>query len=213
MDLANLRREYELHGLLESELSPDPLSQFARWLSQAVEAGLNEPTAMTLATVAPDGQPRARIVLLKGLDQRGLTFFTSYGSHKGQELAQNPKAALLFFWPELERQVRIEGSIERLPAAESEAYFQSRPRESRLAAWASPQSQTLASREALEARLREVTKRFGSEGEVPRPTDWGGYLLAPRRFEFWQGRPARLHDRLVYQPASNGAWSIERLGP
>jgi pyridoxamine 5'-phosphate oxidase len=213
MDLANLRREYELHGLLEAELSPDPLSQFARWLSQAVEGGVSEPTAMSLATVDSTGQPRSRIVLLKGLDQRGFGFFTSYESHKGQELSQTPKAALLFFWPDLERQVRVEGAIQRLPAEESEAYFQSRPRDSRLAAWASPQSSPLPSREDLESRLKEVSARFGTDGPVPRPPHWGGFLLVPRRLEFWQGRPARLHDRLVYQQVPGGGWRIERLGP
>lgn len=213
MDLAQLRRDYSLHGLAEHELSPDPLSMFARWLSQAVEAAVPEPNAMTLATVDAEGQPRARIVLLKALDARGLTWFTSYDSDKGRELAAAPRAALLFFWAELERQVRIEGSVSRLSAAESDAYFESRPRESRLAAWASPQSRLLASRAQLEARLAEVQQRFPAGAEVPRPPNWGGFLLTPERFEFWQGRPARLHDRLVYRPAEGGHWRIERLGP
>jgi pyridoxamine 5'-phosphate oxidase len=213
MDLAQLRRDYSLHGLSEHELSPDPLSMFARWLAQAVEAGLPEPNAMTLATVNAAGQPRARIVLLKALDARGLTWFSSYDSDKGRELAAAPRAGLLFFWAELERQVRIEGRVSRLSEAESDAYFASRPRDSRLAAWASPQSRLLASRAQLEARLEEVQQRFPADAEVPRPPTWGGFLLAPERFEFWQGRPARLHDRLVYRPAEAGHWRIERLGP
>jgi pyridoxamine 5'-phosphate oxidase len=212
MSIEDLRTEYTLHGLLEHEVDPDPLVQFGRWFNAAVDAGLRDPNAMTLATVDGQGRPNARIVLLKGADPDGFRFFTNYHSAKGRELDSRPEAALVFFWSELERQVRVEGSIERLPADESDRYFASRPRASRIGAWASEQSEPLASREALESRAAEASARFGQDGEVPRPPHWGGYLLRPRRIEFWQGRPARLHDRLLYE-REGGGWTLARLAP
>lgn len=211
MDLADLRREYSRHGLLESELHPDPIQQFDGWLRQALELSLVEPYAMTLATATPDGVPSARIVLLRGVDQRGLVFFSNYDSRKGRELASNPRAALLFYWAELERQVRIEGSTERVADAESDAYHQRRPLLSRLSAAASAQSEVIPHRETLEQRVAELLERY-TEGEVPRPSFWGGTRVIPTTFEFWQGRPNRLHDRLRYRLAA-GRWIIERLSP
>ncbi len=208
--LEALRREYTRRGLSEREMDPDPIRQFARWFQEALEAELIEPNAMTLATATPTGRPSARVVLLKGFDARGFVFYTNYESRKGQELAQNPQAALVFWWAPLERQVRIEGRVERVPDAEADAYFQTRPLEARLGAWASPQSRVIASREALEQRVREIRARFGAR--VPRPPHWGGYRVVPEVIEFWQGRPARLHDRLRYTRTPDG-WRLERLAP
>lgn len=213
MDVANLRKEYVRHGLLESEAPTDPIDLFRSWFETAVEAGLEDPNAMTLATASPDGAPRARIVLLKGYDERGFCFFTNYGSAKAGELDANPRAALVFYWHDLERQVRIEGAVERTSAAESDAYFELRPRDSRIGAHASPQSRELSSRGELEERLSAVRERFGSEGDVPRPDDWGGYRLVPSLIEFWQGRPARLHDRLAYVRDGASSWKRARLAP
>lgn len=208
---ASLRKEYMGAGLDEAHALADPVLQLEAWLHQAEEAGMPEPNAMTLATSSPTGEPSARIVLLKGLDSRGLVFYTNYTSHKGSELAQNPRAAVVFVWLQLERQVRVQGDVERVSQAESAAYFESRPRGSQLGAWASPQSQRVDGRATLDARLAEVQARFGG-GPVPLPPEWGGYRLAPRTFEFWQGRPNRMHDRLSYVREGT-SYRIERLAP
>ncbi|TDN68607.1 pyridoxamine 5'-phosphate oxidase [Paraburkholderia sp. BL10I2N1] len=209
--LAELRKNYSLGSLDEADVDRDPIRQFKTWFAQALDARLREPNTMTLATVDGRGQPSARIVLIKGVDERGFTFFTNYDSRKGRELAENPRAALLFYWIELERQVRIEGLVAKTGADESDAYFASRPADSRIGAWASEQSQVIESRAVLEAREREFSKRFGAE--PPRPPHWGGYRLVPDAIEFWQGRPSRLHDRLRYTRTANGDWQIARLSP
>jgi pyridoxamine 5'-phosphate oxidase len=210
-DVHELRREYRRGELLESQALADPLEEFALWFADAQKAGEIEPNAMTLATADPRGAPSARIVLLKEFDARGFVFYTNYTSRKGEQLAANPHAALVFFWPKLERQVRIEGRVRRVTPRESDTYFQVRPRLSRIGAWASPQSRVIASREELERRDAEMIKQFG-DGPVPRPEVWGGYRLVPRRIEFWQGRPCRLHDRLDYL-RQRGKWTIRRLAP
>jgi pyridoxamine 5'-phosphate oxidase len=209
--IADLRRDYTRAGLNETDVDADPIRQFSAWFEQALAAQVPEPNAMTLATVGADGRPSARIVLLKGYDAAGFVFHTNYESRKGKELAVHPFAALVFFWSELERQVRIEGKVERLPAAESDAYFQSRPLGSRLSAWASRQSEPVADRTTLEQVLEEMSQRFQG-GDVPRPPFWGGLRLRPDAIEFWQGGSNRLHDRLRYRPAAAG-WRIERLSP
>jgi pyridoxamine 5'-phosphate oxidase len=212
MQIANMRKEYMWAGLSETEVDADPLRQFQVWFEQALAANLLEPNAMTLATATPDGQPAARIVLLKAFDESGFTFYTNYEGRKGRELAANPRAALLFFWAELQRQVRIEGTVERVSEAESDAYFRGRPLGSRLGAWASHQSEVISGRDVLEDRARELARRF-LEGEVPRPPFWGGFRVRPLSIEFWQGRPDRLHDRLRYQRMQPDGWRIERLSP
>ena len=212
MQIANMRKEYTMGDLLESAMDADPIRQFEAWFRQAEAANLPEPNAMTLATATPDGQPSARVVLLKAFDDRGFTFFTNYESRKGRELSANPRAALLFYWPILQRQVRIEGTVERVSEAESDAYFHSRPLGSRLGACASPQSEVIASRDELEQRVRELSERYAA-GDVPRPPHWGGYRVRPEVIEFWQGRPDRLHDRLRYRRDSSGRWRLERLSP
>jgi len=209
-DLAQLRIDYKRAALSEHDVAADPFAQFVRWFDEAVAAALPEPNAMTLATVDAAGCPDARIVLLKAVDHRGFVFHTNYGSRKGRELAANPRVALLFFWAELERQVRVEGTAERASPEESDAYFAQRPRDSQLSAWASPQSAPIADRAWLEAELAATATRFG--GEVPRPPNWGGMRVAPDRFEFWQGRPSRLHDRLVWSRAGD-RWTIGRIAP
>jgi pyridoxamine 5'-phosphate oxidase len=209
--LAAMRRDYASAGLAEADALPDPLAQFERWFDDARRAEVHEPNAMTLATVDATGQPAARMVLLKGVDARGLAFFTNRDSRKALELLANPRAALVFWWGPLQRQVRFEGTIEEVDAAEADAYFASRPRGSQLAAWASAQSSVIAHRAALEAEERRHRERFG-EGEVPRPPFWGGYRLRPAVVEFWHGRASRLHDRLRYTRTPEG-WRIERLAP
>jgi pyridoxamine 5'-phosphate oxidase len=212
MKLADLRREYTLHGLLESEVDPNPLKQFQVWFDAVLAANLLEPTAMTLATVDVHGQPSARIVLLKEIDDRGFLFFTNYHSRKGNDLAANPKAAIVLHWPEFERQVRVEGTVERVERSKSEEYFRSRPYKSQLSAVLSEQSQIVASRDVLEHRMSELEASY-SEGQVPTPEHWGGYRLVPSAIEFWQGRRSRLHDRLLYSRNVDGSWKLERLSP
>jgi pyridoxamine 5'-phosphate oxidase len=210
-DLRHLRSDYKRAALDEHDVDRDPLRQFAHWFDAAVAAKVPEPNAMTLATVDAGGRPAARIVLLKEVDARGFTFYTNYESRKGRELAARPQAALLFFWPELERQVRVEGAIEKVDPATADAYFRVRPKLSRVGAWASPQSEALPDRAALEARFAEAGARFPGE-DVPRPPHWGGYRLLPEAFEFWQGRQSRLHDRIVYTREDHD-WRIGRLAP
>ena len=206
-----MRQEYTREALAEADVDADPVVQFGRWFEQAEQAGLLEPTAMTLATATPDGRPSARMVLLRGFDERGFCFYTNYESRKGGELAANPRAALVFWWGELERQVRIEGRVERTSRAESEAYFRSRPPGSQLSAAASPQSRVIQDRAVLERRVAELAAD-SADGQVPLPDFWGGYRLTHEVVEFWQGRPNRLHDRLRYRRAGDG-WKIERLAP
>ncbi|MBF9140279.1 pyridoxamine 5'-phosphate oxidase [Hymenobacter properus] len=211
--LADLRKTYSQRTLAETDVLPDAVQQFRQWLDEALAAKLDEPTALTLSTVNAAGQPSSRVVLLKGLpDDAGFLFYTNYDSRKGQELAEQPLAALNFFWPGLERQVRVEGRVEKAPPAMSTEYFQSRPRGSQLGAWASPQSQVIGSREELEAREQELEEQFKGQDPLPRPENWGGYILRPHRVEFWQGRPSRLHDRIVYERAGQG-WQRSRLAP
>ncbi|MEW9582106.1 pyridoxamine 5'-phosphate oxidase [Paraburkholderia sp. DGU8] len=210
--LAELRKNYSLGSLDIADVDRDPIRQFGKWFQQAVDAKLPEPNTMTLATVDSRGRPSARIVLIKGIDERGFVFFTNYESRKGRELAANPYASLLFYWIELERQVRVEGRVVKTSAAESDAYFASRPLGSRIGAWASNQSQVIESRSQLETREREFNLQYGDQ--PPRPPHWGGYRLVPEAIEFWQGRPSRLHDRLLYTRASEtGDWHISRLSP
>jgi len=214
-DVSALRRDYMQRALDEKDLATDPITQFGLWFQEARDCGvIAEPNAMVLATVSPTGQPHARYVLLKGFDARGFVFFTNYCSEKGRDLDENPKAALTFGWIEQERQVRIEGVVGQMPRAAVEHYFQSRPRGSRLGAWASNQSDVIADRSVLESRLADADKHF--PGDVPPPATWGGYCLVPEQVEFWQGRTSRLHDRLRYRKNASkeaGTWIMERLAP
>jgi pyridoxamine 5'-phosphate oxidase len=235
MAMADLRREYSVGGLNRQELDADPLRQFQDWFGQASATrqgsrwrGIGialfklwhailghapaDVNAMVLATTTQDGQPSARTVLLKGVEDRGFVFFTNYDSRKGQELAENPNAALVFYWPDLERQVCVAGTVTKLPVSESEAYFRSRPQGSQLAAWASNQSSPVPDRDALERQWREMKARFAGQ-DIPCPPNWGGYVLSAARIEFWQGRPNRLHDRFRYTLQEDGSWTIERLAP
>lgn len=209
--IADLRQDYTKETLNESDVDPNPFVQFQRWFDQAVNAELPEPNAMTLATASKDGIPAARIVLLKAVDDRGFTFFTNYNSAKGKELEANPQAALVFLWTELERQVRIVGTVEKITSEESDGYFFSRPHNSRLGAWASNQSEVIPNRDVLEQNLAALKTEYENR-EVPRPQHWGGFRVIPREIEFWQGRSSRLHDRLRYR-FQNGTWVIDRLSP
>jgi pyridoxamine 5'-phosphate oxidase len=210
--VARLREEYTRAGLKESDTDPNPIEQFRAWFDEALAANLHEPNAMTLATATPEGRPSARVVLLKGFDERGFVFYTNYEGRKSGELEANPRCALDFYWGELERQVRIEGRAVRIPDEESDAYFAGRPRGSQLGAWVSEQSRPVADRGVLERRLRELEAEYEGR-EVPRPPFWGGYRVEPEVIEFWQGRENRLHDRLVYRRSGNGGWRRERLQP
>jgi len=210
--IADIRKDYKLKSLSENDVAADPIEQFGRWWNEAVQSELEEVNAMTLATATANGRPAARIVLLKDYNEEGFVFFTNYESHKGEEMKDNPYAALVFFWAALERQVRIEGTVEKVPAEESDAYFVSRPRGSRIGAWASPQSKVISNREVVEKNVTAMEQQFG-EGDIPRPQHWGGYRVKPVLIEFWQGRPSRLHDRILYTADDAGKWKIERLAP
>ena len=210
--IADLRKEYSSQNLLETDIDANPISQFEKWWMQAVNSQIVEPNAMTLATASSDGMPAARIMLLKGFDQKGFVFFTNYKSYKAMHLEENPKACLVFFWKELERQVRITGLVKKISDTESDDYFLSRPRGSQIGAWASSQSQVIESRDWLDERYRQLAEEF-KEKELKRPQYWGGYLVTPVIIEFWQGRPSRLHDRIQYTLEEDGNWKIERLSP
>lgn len=211
--LADLRKDYSLAGLLEKDLAKDPFRQFEKWFQEAEAAKVVEPNAMTLSTVGSDGRPSSRTVLLKGLDGRGFVFYSNYESRKGRELANIPRAALLFPWLALERQVIVEGAVTRVSREESEAYFHSRPRASQLGAWVSQQSSVITGRAVLEDAMKALEQKYAGK-EVPLPPAWGGYRVTPETVEFWQGRRSRLHDRLRYRrDGKNGAWSVERLAP
>ena len=211
-EIANLRREYATKVLLEESVAPDAIEQFTRWWKEALAAEIVEPNAMTLATASSDGMPSARIVLLKDFDKEGFVFYTNYQSFKSMQLEENPRGCLVFFWKELERQVRITGLVTKNSADESSAYFSSRPEGSRIGALASPQSQVIESREWLDQQYQQLVKKLGGS-DIPRPAHWGGYIVKPVVVEFWQGRPSRLHDRIQYTLTNEGKWKIERLAP
>ncbi|MCS3797885.1 pyridoxamine 5'-phosphate oxidase [Niastella sp. OAS944] len=210
--IADIRKDYKLRSLLEKDVDASAIGQFDKWWQEAIHSEIDEVNAMTLATASADGIPAARIVLLKGFDERGFVFFTNYDSFKGLQLAENPRACLVFFWKELERQVRITGLVEKVSAEESDIYFNSRPEGSRIGAWASPQSQVIENREWLEEREKTLVKDFTGK-PLSRPAHWGGYRVKPINIEFWQGRPSRLHDRLQYSLQGDNTWKIERLAP
>lgn len=210
--ISDIRKDYTLQVLQETDVNPDPMKQFDKWWEEAVQSQIDEVNAMTLATANKEGRPGARIVLLKGVEPDGFVFFTNYNSNKGKDIAENPFATLLFFWKELERQVKIEGSISKVSEADSDAYFYSRPEGSRLGAWASPQSTAIASREVIERNITELQKRFEGKA-IDRPPHWGGYIVKPTLIEFWQGRSNRLHDRIQYSLNEKREWQIERLAP
>jgi len=211
-NIADIRKDYRLRTLSEKEVANEPIGQFEKWWQEAIHSDIDEVNAMTLATATADGMPDARIVLLKGFDPTGFTFFTNYDSSKGQQLLENPRATIVFFWKELERQVRVSGLVSQTSAAISDEYFNSRPEGSRLGAWASPQSEVIESREWLEENERKFGAEF-SDKPIQRPPHWGGYVLKPVRVEFWQGRPSRLHDRICYSLLPIGQWKIQRLAP
>lgn len=211
-NIADIRKEYKLRTLSEKDVHPDPIGQFDKWWQEAIHSHLEEVNAMTLATASADGMPDARIVLLKGFDENGFTFFTNYNSAKGHQLLENPRACLVFFWAALERQVRLSGLVRLAAPQVSDSYFDSRPEGSRIGAWASPQSEVIESREWLEDNERRLTTQL-KDGNLRRPQHWGGYVVKPTRIEFWQGRPSRLHDRILYTLQGNGKWTIERLAP
>jgi pyridoxamine 5'-phosphate oxidase len=209
--IADIRKDYKQHSLNESDIAANPFVQFEQWWNEAIASEIDEVNAMTLATATKDGMPSARIVLLKGYDSNGFVFFTNYNSHKGQELLENPQAALVFFWKELERQVRIEGLVEKVSEAESDEYFNSRPEGSRIGAWASPQRKVISDRSIIESNVDALTKQYTGQS-IPRPAHWGGYRVKPQVIEFWQGRSSRLHDRFKFT-ATGDAWKRERLAP
>ena len=212
INIADLRKEYATQSLLEANVSADPVTQFSIWWQQALDSNIDEPNAMTLATASCDGLPSARIVLLKGFNENGFVFFTNYKSYKAIQLEENPKACLVFFWKELERQVRIVGLVKKVTAEESDEYYNSRPKYSRISALASPQSQVIKNRQWIDEQFLKLLDKYKDE-EPLRPDYWGGYILKPIIIEFWQGRPSRLHDRIQYTLEDNGEWKIERLAP
>lgn len=209
--IADLRKDYTLNGLDQTDVLPNPFAQFQQWFDAALAAGVHEPNAMHLATISPEGRPEGRIVLVKGIDAAGFSFYTNYNSQKGASLAANPVASLTFFWPELERQVRIEGRVEKVSEAESDTYFNSRPRGSQLGAWVSQQSQVITGRDVLTSQQETLEAQFVGQ-PIPRPPHWGGFRVVPDKIEFWQGRPSRLHDRIRYR-LDAGTWQIERVSP
>ena len=211
-DLESIRKDYRLQSLLENNVEADPIKQFETWWQQALQSDIEEPNAMTLATSTPAGKPSARIVLLKAIKNNGFVFYSNYNSRKGKQINDNPFVSLVFFWKELERQVRIEGEIHKISGQESDAYFSKRPLESRIGAWSSPQSEVINSREVLEKNVSEYINKFDPDN-IPRPPYWGGYIVSPTLIEFWQGRPGRLHDRLQYTLSEPNGWKIERLAP
>lgn len=210
--IAAIRKVYQLKSLLESEVDANPILQFEAWWRNALESEIIEPNAMVLSTATPSGKPSSRVVLLKGMHEEGFVFFSNYDSRKGKEIQENEFVSVLFFWKELERQVRIEGTISKVSTIESDEYFYSRPKESRIGAWSSPQSQVITNREYLQENVKKYNAQFENKN-IPRPEHWGGYLVKPYRIEFWQGRPGRLHDRLQYSLTENKWWNIERLAP
>jgi len=211
-NIADIRRDYSLQSLTEKNIDANPIIQFKKWWDETLNSEIIEPNAMTLATASQDGLPSARVVLLKGFGEKGFVFFTNYASYKGQQLAENPKACLVFFWKEIERQVRITGLVSKISAKESDEYFDTRPESSRIGAWVSPQSQVIESREWLDQQFNNLVSKMKSSS-IQRPPNWGGFIVNPVMIEFWQGRPSRLHDRIQYSIEEDGSWKIERLAP
>ena len=210
--IADIRKEYKLQTLNKMDVDENPINQFGKWWAEAMQSNIDEVNAMTLATADLDGKPSARIVLLKGFDEKGFVFFSNYQSHKAKDMESNARVSLLFFWKELERQIRIEGTVSKISGAESDAYFKSRPQGSKIGAWASPQSRVISSRKIIEANVSEVEENFAGN-EIERPPHWGGYVVKPALIEFWQGRASRLHDRIQYIKQEGANWKIERLAP